>query len=81
MKLLASLSRKTTSLRFGKLRPGTQLMAPGGPVFALMSYASAGDSGRKTTSLRFGKLRPGTQLMAIAGKAVVTTDNMRQGQI
>jgi len=27
-------------------------MAPGGPVFALKSYASAGDSGRKTTHLR-----------------------------
>ena len=27
-----------------------QLKAPEGPVFALASYASAGDSGRKTTS-------------------------------
>ncbi len=26
-------------------------MAPGGPVFALKSYASASDSGRKTTSI------------------------------
>jgi len=27
-----------------------QLMVPEGPVFALSSYASAGDSGRKTTA-------------------------------
>ena len=49
-RFLASLSRKTTSLRFDKLRLGTQFMAPGGPDFALTSYASAGCSGRKTTS-------------------------------
>jgi hypothetical protein len=29
--VLASLSWKTTSLRFGKLRLGTQFKAPGGP--------------------------------------------------
>jgi hypothetical protein len=37
----ARLSRKTTSLRFGKLRLGTQFMTPGGPVFALSSFAAA----------------------------------------
>ena len=60
---LSSLSRKTTSLRFVKLRLGTQFMAPGGPVFALVSYASAGDSGWKTTSLRSGELRRGRQVV------------------
>jgi hypothetical protein len=47
---LAGSGRKTTRLRFGKLRRGRQVKTPGGPVFALTSYASAGGSGRKTTS-------------------------------
>ena len=45
--------RKTTSLRFVKLRLGKQFMAPGGPVFALASYAPAGDSWRRRTPLRW----------------------------
>ena len=46
----ARLSRKATRLLSGELRRGRQFMVPGGPVFALMSYASAGISWRKTTS-------------------------------
>jgi len=38
-------------------------MAPGGPVFALTSYASAGDSGRKMILRRPGELRRPKQVV------------------
>jgi hypothetical protein len=47
--------RKTTRLRFNKLRRGKQFMPSEGPVFALMSYASAGNSWLKTTFHRRAK--------------------------
>ncbi len=42
------IEKKSLPAHVGKRR----LMAPGGPVFALTSFASAGDSWRKTTRLR-----------------------------
>jgi hypothetical protein len=40
------------NIQLGRHVGKRQFMAPGGPVFALTSYASAGDSWRKTTRLR-----------------------------
>jgi hypothetical protein len=45
--VLASSWRKTTSLRFNKLRLGTQFMGPGGPPFAKASARQAIHGGKR----------------------------------
>jgi len=51
------------NIQLGRHGGKRRLMAPGGPVFALTSYTSAGDSCRKTTRLRSCELRRGKQVM------------------
>ena len=58
----AGLSRKTTRLRFGKLRRGRQFMAPGGPPFA---EASARQAVRGVERRFMGELKSGHQAKKI----------------